>query len=96
MPYVGDIRGKGLFLGIELVKDKASKTPLDVATKAHAAVKSQAMKNGLMCYPMSGTIDGKQGHHILLAPPFIIEPSHIDEIVTKLKTTLTEVSGTWI
>lgn len=96
LPYVGDIRGKGLFLGIELVKDKASKTPLDVATKAHAAVKSQAMKNGLMCYPMSGTIDGKQGHHILLAPPFIIEPNHIDEIVTKLKTTLTEVSRTWI
>ncbi|MFN3018001.1 aspartate aminotransferase family protein [Vibrio coralliilyticus] len=96
LPYVGDIRGKGLFLGIELVKDKASKAPLNIATKAHSAVKSQAMKNGLMCYPMSGTIDGKQGHHILLAPPFIIEPSHIDEIVTKLKTTLTEVSGTWI
>ncbi|NRB67001.1 MAG: aspartate aminotransferase family protein [Vibrio sp.] len=96
LPYVGDIRGKGLFLGIELVKDQDSKTPLDIATKAHAAVKYQAMENGLMCYPMSGTIDGKQGHHILLAPPFIIEPNHIDELVTKLKTTLTEVARTWV
>ncbi len=53
------------------------------------------MKNGLMCYPMGGTIDGVNGHHILLAPPFIIERSHIDELVEKLTRTLREVSQKW-
>ncbi|WP_045466207.1 aspartate aminotransferase family protein [Vibrio hyugaensis] len=94
-PYVGDIRGKGLFLGIELVADKVSKTPLPNSTLADKKIKQQAMENGLMCYPMGGTIDGVSGHHILLAPPFIIERNHIDELVEKLSRTLKEVSQTW-
>ncbi|MHC0045375.1 aspartate aminotransferase family protein [Vibrio campbellii] len=94
-PYVGDIRGKGLFLGIELVADKVSKTPLPNSTLAGKKIKQQAMANGLMCYPMGGTIDGVNGHHILLAPPFIIERSHIDELVEKLTRTLREVSQKW-
>ncbi|WP_282066225.1 aspartate aminotransferase family protein [Vibrio rotiferianus] len=95
IPYVGDIRGKGLFLGIELVADRVSKTPLSNSTLADKKLKQQAMANGLMCYPMGGTIDGVNGHHILLAPPFIIERSHIDELVEKLSRTLREVSQTW-
>lgn len=94
-PYIGDIRGKGLFLGIELVADKVSKIPLPNSTLADKKIKQQAMKNGLMCYPMGGTIDGVNGHHILLAPPFIIERSHIDELVEKLTRTLREVSQKW-
>ena len=94
-PYVGDIRGKGLFLGIELVADKVSKTPLANSTLADKKIKQQAMENGLMCYPVGGTIDGVNGHHILLAPPFIIERSHIDELVEKLTRTLREVSQKW-
>ncbi|HDM8234396.1 TPA: aspartate aminotransferase family protein [Vibrio campbellii] len=94
-PYVGDIRGKGLFLGIELVADRVSKTPLPNSTLADKKIKQQAMANGLMCYPMGGTIDGVNGHHILLAPPFIIERSHIDELVEKLTRTLREVSQKW-
>ncbi|BBM65515.1 aspartate aminotransferase family protein [Vibrio alfacsensis] len=94
-PYVGDIRGKGLFLGIELVADKQSKTPLAVSSYAAKHVKQQAMANGLMCYPMAGTIDGINGHHILLAPPFIIENHHIEELVEKLGRTLSEVSQAW-
>lgn len=94
-PYIGDIRGKGLFLGIELVADKVSKIPLPNSILADKKIKHQAMKNGLMCYPMGGTIDGVNGHHILLAPPFIIERSHIDELVEKLTRTLREVSKTW-
>ncbi|MDK9771032.1 aspartate aminotransferase family protein [Vibrio sp. B181a] len=94
-PYVGDIRGKGLFLGIELVAEKLSKTPLSNSTLADKNIKQQAMANGLMCYPMGGTIDGVNGHHILLAPPFIIERSHIDELVEKLTRTLREVSQKW-
>ncbi|MGR5238889.1 aspartate aminotransferase family protein [Vibrio alfacsensis] len=95
LPYVGDIRGKGLFIGIELVADKQSKAPLPVSTLADKRIKRQAMQNGLMCYPMGGTIDGVNGHHVLLAPPFIIQPNHIDELVTKLARTLKEVSRQW-
>lgn len=83
-PHVGDIRGRGLFRGIELVNDRATKTPFDPSIKLHARVKKAAMAHGLMCYPMGGTVDGQRGDHILLAPPFIIDSSHIDAIVDKL------------
>ncbi|HHF2978018.1 TPA: aspartate aminotransferase family protein [Vibrio diabolicus] len=95
LPYIGDIRGKGLFLGIELVADKESKAPLSKATLADKRIKQRAMENGLMCYPMGGTIDGVNGHHILLAPPFIVQPHHIGELVGKLSLTLKEVAETW-
>jgi len=84
-PHIGDIRGRGLFLGLELVQDRSAKTPFDPSLKVHAKVKAAAMDAGLMCYPMGGTVDGRYGDHILLAPPFIIEPAQIDEIVSKLK-----------
>lgn len=83
-PYVGDIRGRGLFMGVELVKDRRTKSPFDPRLKLHAKIKSQAMSNGLMIYPMGGTIDGQLGDHILLAPPFIVTESHVDEIVDLL------------
>ncbi|MCS0368189.1 aspartate aminotransferase family protein [Vibrio diabolicus] len=95
LPYIGDIRGRGLFFGIELVADKESKAPLSKATLADKRIKQRAMENGLMCYPMGGTIDGVNGHHILLAPPFIIQSHHIDELVGKLSLTLKEVAETW-
>jgi adenosylmethionine-8-amino-7-oxononanoate aminotransferase len=83
-PHVGDLRGRGLFMGVELVRERADKTPFDPALRLHAAVKREAMARGLMCYPMGGTIDGRLGDHVLLAPPFIIEGPHIEEIVAKL------------
>ncbi len=83
-PHVGNIRGRGLFQGIELVEDRTSKEPLDPARKVAATIKKEAMDDGLMCYPMGGTIDGQRGDHILLAPPFIIQDSDITEIVEKL------------
>ena len=88
-PYVGDIRGRGLFLGVELVADRGSKAPLDPALKLHGKVKRQAMAAGLICYPNGGTIDGRLGTHILLAPPFIIDDDHVEEIVDKLDQALT-------
>ncbi|SEN19632.1 aspartate aminotransferase family protein [Halomonas caseinilytica] len=90
-PHVGDIRGRGLFRGLELVADRGDKTPFDPACKLHAAIKRTAMDEGLMCYPMGGTLDGQRGDHILLAPPFILEESHLDEIVDKLDATLKRV-----
>jgi adenosylmethionine-8-amino-7-oxononanoate aminotransferase len=83
-PCVGDVRGRGLFLGVELVSDRATKLPFGPASKLDSKIKRNAMELGLMCYPMGGTIDGKQGHHILLAPPYIIEDAQLDELVTKL------------
>lgn len=83
-PYIGDIRGRGLFIGIELVKDKASKAPFDQALALHKQLKKITLEQGLICYPMGGTVDGKQGDHVLLAPPFIFEDKHIDELLSKL------------
>lgn len=83
-PYVGDIRGRGLFRGIEIVADKDTKQPFDPARKINSRIKMEAMQRGLMCYPMRGTIDGIHGDHVLLAPPYIIRPDQIDLIVERL------------
>jgi adenosylmethionine-8-amino-7-oxononanoate aminotransferase len=87
-PLIGDIRGRGLFLGLELVADRVTKAPLDPGLAIHAVIKRQAMSRGLMCYPGGGTIDGRRGNHILLAPPFIIDHSHVSEIADKLGSAL--------
>jgi len=83
-PNVGDIRGRGLFWGIELVADRSSKKPFDPKQRTHARLKKEALKAGLLCYPMGGTIDGVQGDHVLLAPPFIVRSAQLDELVEKL------------
>ncbi len=83
-PHVGDIRGRGLFWGIELVADRATKKPFDATQRLHARIKSEAMARGLMVYPMGGTIDGRSGDHVLLAPPFICSADIIDAIVDRL------------
>ncbi|HUG23357.1 aspartate aminotransferase family protein [Piscinibacter sp.] len=83
-PQVGDIRGRGLFRGIELVADRGKKQPFDPALKLHARIKANAMARGLMVYPMGGTIDGQRGDHVLLAPPFIVGDAELDAIVERL------------
>lgn len=87
-PHVGDIRGRGLFISVELVKDRASKTPFDPALKLHARIKAQALDNGLMVYPMGGVIDGQWGDHVLLAPPFTITEAELDQVVERLVITI--------
>ena len=82
--HVGDIRGRGLFFGLELVTDRTTKDPFDPALKLHDKIKQAAFDRGLICYPDGGTIDGETGTHVLLAPPFIIKASEIDELVGKL------------
>ena len=90
-PYVGDIRGRGLFYGIEFVRDRATKEPFDVLDEVNKKIKSAAMEEGLMCYPMGGTVDGKLGDHVLLAPPFIIEQKHVNEILDKMGRVIKKV-----
>lgn len=82
--HVGDIRGRGLFLGLELVADRSTKEPFDPALKLNARVKKEAMARGLMVYPSGGTIDGSRGDHVLLAPPFILDEVSADAIVERL------------
>lgn len=83
-PHIGDIRGRGLFRGLELVEDRESKAPFAKSLLIHKKIKAAAFGAGLICYPMGGTIDGQNGEHILLAPPFIISDAQIDELVEKL------------
>ncbi|QCS61234.1 aspartate aminotransferase family protein [Achromobacter denitrificans] len=83
-PHVGDIRGRGLFMGVELVRDRASKQTFDPALSLHARIKREAMARGLMVYPMGGTIDGRQGDHVLLAPPFIVTEDELDQLTERL------------
>ena len=83
-PHVGDIRGRGYFWGVELVAERAGKTPFDPARRLHARVKSEAFARGLLVYPMGGTVDGRYGDHILLAPPFIVTDDELALIVERL------------
>ena len=90
-PHVGDIRGRGLFRGIELVADRDTKAPFDPARGIAGKLKKAAFEAGLICYPMQGTIDGRLGDHVLLAPPFIIEDAQLDELTDKLGRALEQV-----
>jgi adenosylmethionine-8-amino-7-oxononanoate aminotransferase len=90
-PHVGDIRGRGLFWGLELVQDRATRQWFEPSLKLHAKLKSAAMQEGLMIYPMGGTVDGRCGDHVLLAPPFISSEADIDQIVTRLWRSLDRV-----
>ena len=84
-PHIGDIRGRGLFLGMEFVEDRESKTAFAPSQGIHRAFKTASFEAGLICYPMGGTIDGQHGDHVLLAPPFIISDSEIDLMVDRLE-----------
>jgi len=90
-PNVGDVRGRGLFVGVEFVADRASKATLDPALKTHARLKSAAMQNGLLVYPMGGTVDGVHGDHVLFAPPFICTAQDIDRIVARFADSVAAV-----
>ncbi|MGH9766684.1 MAG: aspartate aminotransferase family protein [Blastocatellia bacterium] len=89
--HIGDIRGRGLFIALELVEDRESKEPFDPDLNLWLTVMLKGMEFGLMCYPGGGTADGTKGDHVLLAPPFNINSAHVEEIVEKLARTLDSV-----
>ena len=84
-PHVGDIRGRGLFQAVELVQDRETKAPFTAANKISGRLKAEAMARGLCCYPSSGTVDGRAGDHVMLAPPFVVSDAELDMIVERLK-----------
>jgi adenosylmethionine-8-amino-7-oxononanoate aminotransferase len=83
-PNVGDIRGRGLLLAVELVDDRHTKRAFGPSLRLAARIKTEAMARGLMIYPMSGTIDGRLGDHVLLAPPFIVSDDELGMIADRL------------
>ena len=91
--FVGDIRGRGLFRGLEIVRDRYSREPFDPNLGVNKKIKRSAFDAGLICYPMGGTIDGRRGDHVLLAPPFIISDDQVDELVDKLATAVDAATG---
>jgi len=90
--WVGDIRGKGLFAGIEFVKNRATKETFDPKLHLNALIGNRAFEKGLITYPGGGSVDGIRGDHLLLAPPFIITQEQINEMVAILDQTLAEVT----
>ncbi|WP_107496606.1 aspartate aminotransferase family protein [Thalassobius sp. I31.1] len=90
-PHVGDIRGRGLFRGIEIVKDRETKEPFDPALGLAGKLKKACFAEGLACYPMAGTRDGKTGDHILLAPPYIMTEEQIPDIIEPLKRAMAQI-----
>jgi adenosylmethionine-8-amino-7-oxononanoate aminotransferase len=92
-PHVGDIRGRGLFRAIEFVADRSSKAPFDPELALHARIKRAALDRGLICYPMGGTIDGRRGDHVLLAPPFIVDDAALGELTDKLSAAVAAALG---
>jgi adenosylmethionine-8-amino-7-oxononanoate aminotransferase len=83
-PFVGNVRGRGLFQGLEIVADRGTKEPFDPQRKMNARIKREAIARGLMVYPMGGTVDGARGDHVLVAPPFIVNAGQVDVIVERL------------
>ncbi len=83
-PNIGQIRGRGLFVGVELVADRADKSPLPVSWSTHARIKRAAFERGLLVYPMGGTADGERGDHVLIAPPFTISDDEISIVAERL------------
>ncbi|MBU5439305.1 aspartate aminotransferase family protein [Tissierella sp. MSJ-40] len=91
-PIVGDIRGKGLMIGIEFVKDKETKEPFDSSVNVKGKITLNCLEEGLVPYPGGGSVDGVRGDHILLAPPINITREEVDLLYEKLETAIKKLS----
>lgn len=86
--HVGDIRGRGLFVAVELVADRQAARPFPPGLRLHDRVRRACLERGLICYPSGGTVDGRAGDHVLLSPPYIVSDAEIDEMVETLAVSL--------
>ena len=84
LPALGDVRGRGFFIGLEFVSDRLSKTPFPAGLGLHLRIRARSLENGLICYPMGGNVDGIAGDTVILAPPYNASAPELDEIVEKL------------
>ncbi len=88
---VGDIRGRGYFIAIELVADAVTKTPFPADEQLYIRIRQQALDNGLICYPVGGNVDGVSGDVVILAPPYNASDAELDEIVSKTTRSVKQV-----
>jgi adenosylmethionine-8-amino-7-oxononanoate aminotransferase len=88
---VGDIRGRGYFQAIELVKDQKTKEPFDASLKLFMHIRAQAHENGLICYPVGGNVDGVNGDIVILAPPYNSTDAELTEMVEKTAKSVRQV-----
>ncbi|WP_404468066.1 aspartate aminotransferase family protein [Sutcliffiella horikoshii] len=91
--FIGDVRGKGLLLGMEIVADLASKYPYSQEKAVTPRLVELAQKNGLLIYPASAGIEGVGGDAVIIAPPLSINQQEMDELITILKLTLNELQA---
>jgi len=82
-PNIGDIRGRGLFWGLEIVKDKKTKEPFPAELNLAGKIKADILENGMLSYPSQGCVDGIKGDHILLAPPYTVSDEELETIAQK-------------
>ncbi|GAB4265903.1 aspartate aminotransferase family protein [Deferrisoma sp.] len=92
-PHVGDIRGVGLFVGVEFVADRETREPFPAERKLAERIGAEAFRRGLVTYPGSGSVDGTRGDHVLLCPPFVIREHEIDILVSTLTEAVEKVTG---
>jgi adenosylmethionine-8-amino-7-oxononanoate aminotransferase len=90
-PLVGDVRGRGLMFGFELVRDRATKEPFSPSMKVSARLEQAALSHGLVTYPCTGTAEGWAGDMILMAPPLVTDAVQMDEILNLLDLAIGEV-----
>jgi adenosylmethionine-8-amino-7-oxononanoate aminotransferase len=90
-PNVGDIRGMGLLIGIEFVRDKACREPFPPSHNIAERIRQTALEENVLTYPTQGCVDGWRGDHILLAPPFILNGEESALIARAIKFALAKV-----
>jgi adenosylmethionine-8-amino-7-oxononanoate aminotransferase len=89
---VGDVRGRGLLAGIELVQDQATRAPFPRSAKVTERLVDAAMAEGLIVWPNTGHADGTNGDLVTLAPPFVVTEEELDEIVRRLLVALSRLT----
>jgi adenosylmethionine-8-amino-7-oxononanoate aminotransferase len=90
-PLVGDVRGRGLLAGVEIVADRETRKPFPRRRKLVEELTRKAFDKGLLIYPSTGCVDGVEGDLFNLAPPFVIEEQEIDQLVSILMETFEEI-----
>jgi adenosylmethionine-8-amino-7-oxononanoate aminotransferase len=90
-PNVGDIRGMGLLIGIEFVRDRASREPFPPSQNIAERIRQAAIEENVLTYPTQGCVDGLSGDHILLAPPFILNAEESALIARAIQSALAKV-----
>jgi adenosylmethionine-8-amino-7-oxononanoate aminotransferase len=94
-PHVGDVRGKGLLIGVEFVRDKKRKTPFSREKKYVEAFVAAALDRRLVLWPNIGQADGTNGDLVMVAPPFVIGEKEIAQVLEKMESTLAKMERTF-